>query len=322
MRTPRKRISAIAAGIGSSVFLSGAVIAAEPNPIAAGDMQFTAMFDFGLERDGNVYRSDTDKTESAVVTLAPKLQLMQENATGSVSFNYDGYYAHYHEDQADSYENHTLSAAYDRSNENNRFGASAEFAKLNEPRGTGSSEGAANTNLVDGPTGYDQNDLEVYIGFGNEDSVSDFQLTLGYSDIEFDDFEFINAGRDRDVTTLGATYKYRYSAATSLFIDASRQTLEYSDLLQGFAFQLDGDQTKVHGGVEWSINELIIGTVGVGYTRKELDDSPEDYKGSSWELAIEWTPTERDTVLFVGGKKPNESQGSGAFQITTDMAMS
>ena len=299
----------------------GPAQAVEPNPIAAGDFQFEAMFDLSLERDGNIYRTDANKQDSVIARVAPSLELSKETSSGSVELKYDGVYGRYQEDSDDNYADHELSATFGIVNENSRLGASLMLERINEPRGTGGSEGA-NASLVNGPTEFDRNGFELSAGFGNEDSKSDFELSAQFSDTEFNNFKAINAGRDRDARTLSAVYRYRYSAASSLFLDASHTTLDYSSLLQGFTFDLDGDQTRVHGGLEWSVSQLIVGRLGVGYTRKELDNSNQDFNGISWDLQIEWTPTERDSVLFTTARIPDESQGSGVFQLVTDMQFS
>lgn len=294
---------------------TSALAAESSDGIEVGDYILTGVFDFGLEYDDNIYREESSETSSSILLIEPDLRLVNENADRSIELTYTGEYAGYENDSDDNYDSHFLGIDTSfRVGESSRFGGAISYEIDNEPRGTGSTEGL-NSTLVDGPTESDRITVEGFFNVGEDSGNSEFQFTAGRSDVEFNDFREITAGRDRDETYVSAEYRRRLSAPTSFFVELAYTEFDYDSTLPGFTDEIDNDQSEASLGLQWSMTRLTSGKVAIGYLRKELDDINSDFSGFAWSVEINWRPTSLDNVQFSTSRTPNETFGSGVFQV-------
>lgn len=303
--------------IGSGILLamlSVSVHAVEPSRIGVGDYELEATMNAKVEMDDNVARSKTTEVDSAVLNVAPKLVLINDTTARKVRLSYSAEYVDYLDIDVESYLSHTLdgSGKFQLSRRHYVKGTAA-YQLGHEALGTGSTEGLS-ASTVSETTEYSDAKFGLEYGFGSPDKGAQLILGAKHSDREFKNFEILTSGRDNTAVTLSAKLKYKYSQASSVFVDLSQIDRDYDQTLTSLSGQLDGKETTTRVGVQWSATKKTTGTISVGSTNKKIDALGTDVTNSSWAAQVRWSPNQVNNVVVDTSRAPGESTGFGAFQ--------
>ena len=107
---------------------------------------------------------------------------------------------------------------------------------------------------------------------GFEKRTSDYQNN-------FQGSENPSGGRNRDVDTLHLDLSYQIANRTSIFGRIDHSEIDYDRSINS----LDSNQEAYLLGLRWKPSTALSGTVGIGRTEKDFDDSVRaDYQGSSY----------------------------------------
>lgn len=302
------------AGLGF-LFLNYSVFAAEAKPVQLGDFQAWTVLDASLEYDDNPFRQIDDEDSSTVFRATPSIKLTNNSASRDIAFNYEAELVRFLDSSEDNYLSHNLGADFlFKASPLNSFGINANYIDGNEVRGTGSSEGSLAEG--EGATEFTEvkGDLTYYYGAENNPFSGEFSISAG--DIEFDNFRESTEQRDRSYTGLEVLLDYKFSVATSVFLDVIYKDNSYSSPVSD-GIQLDNDEITTHLGLAWSATRNTTGRVGVGRTSKDVAEAGDDSTFTTWDAAIDWEPAQQDKVSLRANKYISEAAGTGLFVVST-----
>ncbi|MBX2847016.1 MAG: outer membrane beta-barrel protein [Acidiferrobacterales bacterium] len=295
------------------VAVSGTANAIEPKPRNVGNMQVTTSITTSLGYGDNVFRGASNETSSSFLSAQPVVEAVNETASQKLSFGYEGDGVAFFDSSDDNYLSNALTADYLRSiNSISQFSVGAGFEDGSTIRGTDITEGTNGT--VDGATDFTRKDFSIGYAIGSPKTGPSIELNYNFTDLEFDNFEFINQGRDYQLDKFTARLGYQYSVATKFFIDLSNSDFDYDQAVPFLGGQLDNTEQAVMVGVQWRLSRLTSGEISIGTTDKEFDNFEDPGSLTTWNVSLDWTPTPRDTVTVEGFSRPFEQAGTGTFQ--------
>lgn len=269
----------------------------------------TSTFGYG----DNVFRGSENEVGSGFVSVKPLIQATKETSDHRLVFEYEGDGVAFFESSDDSYLSTTLGADYLRKlTSTSEFGIGASYQDGNNIRGTDITEGTNGD--VEGATEFSRKDLSLDYRVGSEKVGPSFELGYEFTDLEFDNFQEINQGRDYQLDKFSARLGYQYSVATNFFVELSQSDFDYDEQAIAFGGELDNSEQQLLVGVKWRLSRLTSGEISIGTTDKEFDNFQDPSSLTTWNVQIEWTPTSRDRVVVEGFSRPFEQAGTGLFQ--------
>ncbi len=296
-----------------AVLFSGGVSALELKSHKFGSTTVTSVVTTALGYGDNVFRGSDSETSSTYFSFQPEVNAVRETQQQRLSVGYQGNGLAFEASSDDSFFSNRVNVDYARNlNAVSQLTLGAALEDGSSVRGTGATEGS-NDNL-EGATDFTQTDLSVGYSIGSTKIGPSLTLLYQATDLEFDNFENINRGRDYSLDMFSARFGYQYSVATNFFVDLSSRDFDYDNPLSFLAADLDNTEQTVHVGVRWSVNRLISGEISVGTTDKDFDNFQDPSSFTTWNAQIDWTPTPRDTVSLTSYSRPQEQSGSGLFQ--------
>ena len=287
--------------------------AAESTPFQMGAFETRIGLDASLSYDDNVFRDSELEQDSTVFNLAPSIDFISETQTRSIGFGASIDYSEYLESGVDSLLNNTLYVKGDHDvAKHSGIHWGLDLLQGNEQRGTGATEGNQNADINEA-TEFTRFSGSLGYSYGDERSKSYFNIDGSYADTSYDNFEFINAGREHSVVGIALTYGMRLTPVSSIFIDVERKEFDYDQELRTISTLLDGHQTRAELGIEWGITRQTTGRFSLGVTDKEIDQTGRSSSSVSWQGELLWQPSKRDSLQFNTQRMPQESNGVGDF---------
>ncbi len=307
--------------IGVAVLASANIGAVERKPHKVGSTDVTSLVTTSFGYGDNVFRGVSNEIGSAFLSVKPVVQAIRETSQQQLSFAYEGDGVAFFDSSDDNYLSNRVSADYVRKlTSNSEFNLGAAFHDGSIIRGVDITEGTNGD--VEGATDFTRSDFSVGYAIGSPKVGPSLELNYNYTDLEFDNFEIINAGRDYNLNELTARFGYQYSVATHFFLDLADRDFEYDAPVPFLGQRLDNSEQSIHVGVKWKLSRLTAGEISVGTTDKEFDNFSDPRSFTTWNAKIEWTPTARDTVYFESFSKPFEQAGTGIFQDVDQASLS
>jgi len=299
----------------AAILMPGKVLAVDTKPHKIGNTEVTSIIATSLGYGDNVFRGFDNETSSTFLSVQPLVEAVRETNEQKLSFAYEGNAVAFFENSDDNYFSNKLAGNYIRKlNSVSEFSVGATFEDGSTIRGTDITEGSNGD--VEGATDFTRTDFSLGYGIGSLKTGPSLELSYNFTDLEFDNFEIINQGRDYQLNKLSARLGYQYSVATKLFIDLSYSDFDYDEFAISFGGELDNTEQTALVGVKWKLNRLTSGEVSVGITDKEFDNFQDPSSITTWNVQLEWTPTARDTLTVEGFSRPFEQAGTGLFQDT------
>lgn len=299
--------------LASSYLLSATAVAAESKPHQIGETEVTALLKSSLGYGDNVFRGSDIETDSGIFSLQPIIQAVRETTQQKITFGYEGNAVAFFESSDDNYLSSKLTGDYVRSlSESSEFGFGLSFEDGSTVRGTDITEGSNGS--VEGATDFTRKDLSLSYAIGSEKVGPNLELAYNFTDLEFDNFQIINQGRDYQLDGLSARLGYQYSVATNFFVDLGYNDFSYDTETGFLGASLDNTEQSVLVGVRWRLSRLTSGEISLGTVDKDFDNFQDPRSFTSWNAQLEWTPTARDTITLEGFSRPFEQAGTGLFQ--------
>jgi len=196
-------------------------------------------------------------------------------------------------------------------NQSNRFNIEAAYISGHEDRGSGVFEGTSGV-LQDETNTFDILSAGGYYEYGAKTTPARARVNAKYFSKEYSNFESITQYRNYADSTLGATLYYDTQSATSIFIDFQNVNTAYDVVDPTGDRDSTTNTTKV--GVEWQATASTEGSIGIGYQRKDFDNSArEDFSGLSWDAKVTWTPLTYSSIDLTTGRASKDPNGVGDF---------
>lgn len=318
----KQNVNVILAGVLSTAAVSMAH-SVEPEAIKLGDFEAKVLLESSLEHNDNIFRASSNEESSLVGRLSPVINLLNQTESRTFEINYRADAVQIFDFSDDSYVQQAgdFLASFVVAKEQT-LGITAEYTVGREARGTGSSEGAFQAS-IDGVTEYNESDVGLFYEYGSEASPLSVMADVSFVDLEFQNFRAFTRQRDYEATAFNIEFDYKFSVASSFFVDLNVTEFDYSSGAPGFNdVELDNLQSSAHIGIAWSATRNTTGRVGFGVTKKDLDNFDNDESYASWDAAIDWLPGANDTVAIETARETRQPAGAGLFVVDTSFGVS
>lgn len=284
--------------------------------IAAGPVSITPTLGMEVEHRDNIYLQQRNTTDSWVYKARPAVNALVQDRENVYQLDYKGEAGWYQQssngNDNDYFDNTFSGDAHLEFSERWIAEAYLIWASLHEDRGTGLSEGLVGE-FISKPIKYDQGDVGGSLQFGSDEGVGSLLLKAGYMDRQYTNFEDFTRSRDRDETTLSATFFHPVAPNTDILAEYAYKDIHYPNPFED-APELDSDENSLLVGVMWEITPNMTSTARAGYLKKSFESSErKNWDGVAWSLELLMRPREQDTIVVRGSRQPEETTLQGDF---------
>jgi len=284
---------------------------AKPRKLAGMDVSTTVTSSFGY--GDNVFRGSTRETSSSFFSIKPVVKGVRETANQKFDLGYEGAAFAFSDSSDDNYSTNRLSANFIRTlNAYSDFSIGASIEDGSTIRGLDITEGSNGD--VEGATDFGRKDFSLGYVIGSEKIGPSVRFSYNHTDLEFDNFDLINQGRDYKLDKFSTRLGYQMSVKTKLFLDLSSSDFEYRAASSFLGATLDNRERAISAGVSWRLSRLTKGEFSIGTVDKEFDNFANPRSLTTWNAQLEWSPTSRDLITIESFSRPFEQAGTGLFQ--------
>ncbi|MCY0966959.1 outer membrane beta-barrel protein [Parathalassolituus penaei] len=291
-----------------------------PDGIAMGSgVTFYPSVELSIKDDSNVYLQSSGNEDSSVVTrLRPNASVVADlgatNLTGYAQVESGSYDL----DSDDNYLDTLLmgSAAVELSSRQS-LNFDAKLNMAHDPRGTGSTQGAAASSVTK-PNEYDETDLNAAYTYGADSAFANVTGYVGSYGKEYSNNAASTDVLNHDKIKFGAKLGLKVSSATRVLFEARNTTISYSD---SAAAAKEGSELKLLVGASYDVTGKTTAELLVGNSKREFDESTNSSDSRfSWEGKLTWNPVTYSTVSVTTAQSANETTAGGSYtanQTTT-----
>lgn len=149
-------------------------------------------------------------------------------------------------------------------------------------------------------------------GLGYKNGRTRLAANLHVQQRDYDDgrdvngLEFDQDFRDRNITTAVVSATYAITPNLAVFGQGRTTEREYDfpTIIDGVEFNRDSSGYDIQGGVDFELNSLLRGNLGVGYLEEDRDDERfQDIDGLSVDGLVQWFPTQIVTVTGTAARR-------------------
>lgn len=287
-----------------------------PAAIDAGPFVITPTTGVEIKHRDNIYLQQNNATDSWIYIARPALNVLAQDRNNTYQLDYEGRAAWYqvsrNNDDNDYFDNTISGKTHMEFSDRWIAEGFISWASLHEDRGTGLSEGLIGE-VLPKPIEYDQGDVGGSLQFGSEDDVGWLLLKAGYMERQYQNFKELTRQRDRDETTVEATFFYPVAPKTDILVEYKFKRIHYPNPFVEIA-QLDSDENSLFLGAQWEITPNLTSTAKVAYIDKDFKEpGRKDWDGLGWGLELLMQPREWDTILVTSTRHPEETTLQGNF---------
>lgn len=287
-----------------------------PAAIQAGPFAITPTAGVALKHRDNIYLQQNNATDSWIYLARPGLSALVQDRNNTYQLNYKGeagwYEVSRHNDDNDYFDNTFTGNAHMEFSDRWIAEGFVSWAALHEDRGTGLSEGLIGE-VLPKPIRYDQGDVSGSLQFGSQQDIGWLLLKAGYMERQYQNFEELTRPRDRDETSVSATFFHPVAPNTDVLAEYAFKRVHYPNPFEDIP-QLDSDETALSLGAQWEITPNMTSTAKLSYVDKDFKEpGREDWDGLGWGLELLMQPREQDTILITSTRHPEETTLQGDF---------
>jgi hypothetical protein len=149
--------------------------------------------------------------------------------------------------------------------------------------------------------------------YGAEGSAGRLELDVGNTKKRYlSDPGGITDASNFDTTNYGARFLARLLPKTFGFVEVQRQDTRYDYGTGGFVSQ-DSDQTAVNLGLTWRATAKTNAALRVGRVERDYTDaSRQDFKGTNWDLSLNWNPLTYSQFSVTAARQVRDSISSAS----------
>lgn len=250
--------------------------------------------------DDNVLRNDRNKQSDSGVVIAPTLTHISLFGKHTLELHYFGAFAQYLDLSKENYNDNNVNAALnlDLSPQIN-FTVDGKYIWSHDARG------ASGTSLVQSksPDRWKSRRLSGEFLYGRRTNRGQLGISLATQSREYTNNQ--QETRDRDRTTVKATFYYNFSVKTAALFEIDRADINYT---RPSPVNLDSTEMLYALGMRWEATRQTTGKIRAGYVRKDLDDkSLDDFSGIYIAGNVVWEPRAMDRISITLSRSTHES---------------
>ena len=302
------QLSLIAAATASS-----GAYAVNPDGIAMGSgVTFYPGVELSIKDDSNVYLQPSNNEDSSVITrLRPNASVVADLGTTSLTGYAQVESGSYDLDSDDNYLDTLLQGSADvELSSRQSLGFDAKLNMAHDPRGTGSTQGAAAGSVTD-PNEYDETALNASYTYGADSAFANVTAYAGTYGKEYSNNEASTSALNHDKVKIGAKLGLKVSSATRALFEVRNTTISYDD---SAAAAKEGSEMKLLVGAAYDVTGKTTAELLVGNSKREFDESTNDSDSRfSWEGSLKYSPTGYSTVNLTTGQSANETTAGGSY---------
>jgi len=271
--------------------------------VPAGPLTAFPGVDLAVGYDDNLLRAPTGQISTPVTVIAPYLTLEARSGPHRFDIRYRGAFGRYSDSHSDDYNDNAVQA-----NAEWTFTARSDLTARLEYIHGHDARGSTDRPLSTTPDRYWQAGGSALYGYGASGAKGRVELDGNYFQRRYTNNRQNTALSDRDVGSLGATFFWRVAPKTRLLFQGRYIDFDYVDP----ASTQDSSDRYLYLGAHWEATAKTTGTVKYGYSRKVFR-SPGNptQSGSSWDLAVRWSPRTYSAFDFTTYRRFEESTGVG-----------
>lgn len=302
------QLSLIAAATASS-----GAYAVSPEGIAMGSgVTFYPGVELSIKDDSNVYLQPSGNEDSSVVTrLRPYASVMSDLGATKLNGFAQVESGSYDLDSDDNYLDSLLMGAADielSSRQSLAFDAKLNMA--HDPRGTGSTQGAAASSVTE-PNEYDETALNGAYTYGADSAFANVTGYVGTYGKEYSNNEATTDALNHDKLKFGAKVGLKVSSATRVLLEARNTNISYSD---SAAADKEGSELKLLIGASYDVTGKTTAELLVGNSKREFDEATTSSDSRfSWEGKLTWNPATYSTVMVSTAQSANETTAGAGY---------
>jgi hypothetical protein len=295
------------------IVFSSSVIAVEPEPyITDAGIAIIPIINAGYKYDNNIFNQGSNTRESGIFTFAPAVTFLLDDGINNYQIDVGVESGMFIDSSDDHYSIGSLGfTSHLEPSSRSRYDIELEVNKDVEPRGTGITEGSADS--FDKPILYIEKLAKLTYEYGSLASSGRVALMGSYYNKNYSNFSDVTQFRSFERSTLGSTFFYSTNANTDAFFEIKGNVIKY-DVQQTGTFSRDSDVFTALIGVKWEATALTSGSFKVGQEKKKfVDVGREDFKGISWEGNIDWKPLTYSTLTLETSRSAKDPDVQGDY---------
>ncbi len=261
--------------------------------------------------DDNVRRTDFEEDHALILQLEPRVYLDGGFGRSRFVLGYEGRYAAHVDLSDEDFDDHNFLGEAD-------LGLHRKVRMI----GRGGMEwghderGGVTSRVVsfDSPDRWREHRLGGDLVLGRRIAKAEVRGT-----VDLRGRRYLNNGqetRDFEERTLWGEGRYNITPRLAAVLEGGRTTIDYLDARSS----LDGDRSQILYGVAWTATSKTSGTIRLGQTWRDFDDSIfEERKTSSWDARIDWAPRPHSRFTFYTSRDEQEAAGvavGGTVNVT------
>ncbi len=271
----------------------------------------------------NLFATNTNEIDDIFVGIIPSINFNSTWSRHSLSFGGTVDHIEYNDVDSESRTNINLraNAGLDVSSQFNIFGG-VIFDDLTEPR----SNIASLQNALE-PVEYTRTGAEL--GASYEAGRLRVNGGVGFVTADFDDVE-LDSGliqdqdfRDSDDVFTNLRVAFAVERDWAVFAELNHNETSFDQPNVFNTTIRDFTDTSLRGGVNFELQSLIRGDIGIGYFQSEFDEPTfSDVDGLSVDANLQWFVTQLTTINFAAGREiidPGLVQTSGAVRTNASV---
>jgi len=262
--------------------------------------------------DDNIYKDEDNETSSSIFIITPSFSFGTDDGINQYGGTYQLTSAAYANSSKDNFIDQELSLlAHTEYSAKHRTDFAFGIANLHEDRGSGITEGSANT--YDEPLKYNEYTARGYYQFGGLNSIMRIGGGAQYANKTYKNFTDDTQFNDVNGLKFFTDADYQISDITFLTLDLYTTDIQY-DHLEAGTESSDNRDTRSYLGFKWEGLSKTTGTMKAGYQYKSFEsDERETFSGYTVDLGITWQPVEHSSFTAHINRSAEDSDTIGDY---------
>ena len=290
----------------------------QPRNLEFGAYTVAPRLDTKLIANSNIFAAPSGVEEDVIALIEPSIDIARSSRSTAINARAYGSLQRYFENDQENID--TFGAALSANHSLNR--ANAVGAGVSYGRGFERRDDPEANDVASAPR-TDIDNIAANVSYAFRPGRFGAVLRGGFENSNF----LADIDEDRDVTVMSASARalYAVSDKVDIFLQGSAGWRNFRTPVDRNGFDRDGETYTVNGGVALNLTGKLVGDIGAGFFRANLDDENlEDFSGFSTRGRLSWAPRARTRVslsVYHGDIATIRSGASGRVDTTANLRL-